>query len=325
VEDPAQPAPGPFAAASQLNPAQAEVLGLLGARPGERPEFDAELRHELRAELEARLTPLAEQLPDGQRLFLSKHALSQVHGCERRFLAEQRQPFAWSPPTARGTVTHKAIEYQLHWRGEAAPLELVDEALARLEQGGDGLADWLASCPEGERAELRSGAGELVAKFVECFPPLRRAWRPVTETGLRIELCQGRVVLQGRVDLSLGQAQGTTAGKVLIDLKTGGSRASHLDDLRFYALLDTLRIGTPPRLLATYYLDSGEPWCEAVSADLLRAAALRVAAGADRFAALVHDGEVPRLKAGPGCRWCPVLDDCPEGAAWLAGDPMADE
>ena len=36
----------------ELNPAQREVVELLGAPESERPRFDAGLRHELRAELE---------------------------------------------------------------------------------------------------------------------------------------------------------------------------------------------------------------------------------------------------------------------------------
>lgn len=303
-----------------LTPVQEEVLALLGATRDERPTFDAGLRHELRAELEEGLAPLADQVPDGQRLWLNKHALSQVHGCEARFLAERDIPFQWTPPIARGTVTHKAIEYLLSWRGQPAPLELVDEALARLELGGDGLAEWLAACPESERAELRSLANEHVAKFTELFPPIRRSWTPVTEAAVRLELCEGRIVLQGRIDLSLGRADGTTAGKVLIDFKTGGFNPAHLDDLRLYALVETLRVGTPPRLLASLYLDTGRPFCEVVTEGLLRAAARRTVDGAARVVELLHGGATPTAKTGPPCRWCVARPGCAPGSAWVAGD-----
>jgi hypothetical protein len=79
----------------------------------------------------------------------------------------------------------------------------------------------------------------------------------VLEGKVRAELFDARVVLSGKTDLALGQADGTTAGKVLIDFKTGGFSPAHIDDLRFYALLETLKIGTPPRLLASYYLEAG--------------------------------------------------------------------
>jgi hypothetical protein len=302
-----------------LNPAQQRVLDLLGAAPDERPMFDPDVAVGLRGELEAALSSVADSLPDGETVWMNKHTLSQVHGCEAKLLAEADIPFAWSPPLARGTVTHKAIELLVNWRGEITPLDLIDEALAALERKDNGLAVWLAACSDGERAELRAQVNERVAKFIETFPPLRKQWVPVTETGLRIELCDGRIVLQGRIDLTLGQPQGTTARKVLIDLKTGGFSPSHLDDLRFYALLDTLRLGTPPRLLASYYLDSGEPRPERVTEGLLEAALHRTVDGVARYVELNHGGAEPRKRTGPSCRWCAVQVDCTEGRAWVAG------
>src|SRR5690554_5349972 len=104
-----------------LNPAQSEVLAALGARPDERPAFDPRLRHELRAELEERLAPIAETVPDGEVLWVSKHLLSSVHGCEGLFVAREAEDFAWTPANARGIVAHKAIELAVSWRGDPAP------------------------------------------------------------------------------------------------------------------------------------------------------------------------------------------------------------
>ena len=73
------------------NPAQAEVLAALGARPHERPEFDPRLRAELREGLERRLAPVADRVPDGETLWVSKHLLSSVHGCEGLFLAQDEE------------------------------------------------------------------------------------------------------------------------------------------------------------------------------------------------------------------------------------------
>ena len=102
----------------------------------------------------------------------------------------------------------------------------------------------LAGLTEGlvERAELRSDSLDAFTKFVECFPPLKPKWRPVTESRLRAELCDGRLILAGKSDLTLGAADGLRAGKVIIDFKTGGFAPVHLDDLRFYALIETLRM-----------------------------------------------------------------------------------
>jgi hypothetical protein len=299
------------------NPAQAEVLGALGARPLERPEFDPRLRAELRAELQDRLAPVAARVPDGAVLWVSKHLLSSVHGCEGMFLAQEAEEFAWSPQTARGTVSHKAIELSISWRGDPSAGELVDEAIARLIAGGDRLADYLGGLGEGERAELHGEAVERTAMFLECFPKLEARWRPVAESRLRADLNDDKIVLSGKVDLTVGRPEGTRAGKVLIDLKTGGFAPTHRDDLRFYALIEALRLGVPPRLLATYYLDGGRLQGETVTEALLGTALERVVDGADAAVALKHEGREPQLRAGPPCRWCPVRDDCEVGQRFL--------
>ena len=165
-----------------------------------------------------------------------------------------------------------------------------DEALARLEAEDRGLGHWLQGVSEAERAELRSLAVDSFTKFLECWPPLRPAWRPVTESRLRAELCDGRVILDGKVDLSLGTAHGRTAGKVIVDFKTGTSLPVHREDLRFYAMVETLRIGVPPRMLSSYYLDRGYPISETVSLETLEATVARVADGVGRLIELRHGG-----------------------------------
>ncbi|MGQ0831298.1 MAG: PD-(D/E)XK nuclease family protein [Microthrixaceae bacterium] len=316
--DSADPLAQPVAVAPErLNPAQTEVLDALGARPGERPAFDPRLRAELRSHLQERLTPLAARLPEGVVLWVSKHLLSSVHGCEGLFLARDAEDFAWNAANARGVVSHKAIELSMSWRGDPAPGLLVDEAIARLIASTDRISDYLGALGEGERAELRGEAIERVAMFLECFPPLEARWRPVPESRLRADLCDDRVVLSGKVDLTIGRPEGTRAGKVLIDLKTGGFAPAHRDDLRFYALIETLRIGVPPRLLATYYLDGGRLQDEDVTEALLQSALERVVRGVASAVELRHEGRPPELRPGPPCRWCPRQPECEVGTRWM--------
>lgn len=309
-----------------LNAAQQEVLDLLGAGQDERPSFDPSLRADLRELLAAELADVLPDLPADDTLWVGKRDLAAVHGCEAKLLAEDELPFEWSVPIARGTVAHKAIELSVNWQAEVTPLHLVDEAIASLVGSGDRCGRWLSTAGETARAEVRSEANDRVAKFLECFPPLKRAWRPVTESSCRVELHDGRVVLAGKIDLSLGQAVGATSGKVLIDLKTGGFVPTHLDDLRFYALLETIRLGTPPRLLATYYLDSGQTRVEAVSEAVLEAGAHRTIDGVVRLAELRHAQAQPVKRTSAACRWCPLREECHEGKAYLAerdgGDPL---
>ena len=252
-------------------------------------------------------------------LWLSKRGLDLVHGCQARYLADDRAEFAWSVPAARGTVAHKAIELTLGLGHDTPPLTLVEEALASLQSRDNGLADWLHRCDDHERADLLASANAVVAAFAETFPPLDRKWRPVLEGSLRHELFDGVIVLSGKPDLTLGQPRDGVSGKVIIDFKSGGSSSAHLADLRFYALLDTLRSGVPPRLVATHYLSQGKLQPEEVTTGSLEAALDRTIAAAHKMVALRNEPGTATTTPSWACRWCPVSDGCEPGMAWLAG------
>ena len=313
----------PSVDAPERNPAQQHVLDRLGSRPDDRPCFPEDLGPRLRADLEDQLHPMLDELgPDGD-VVVTKRLLGQIHGCEVKLLAEDDDEFVVTVPVARGTVAHKAIELGIHWPGEPAPLDLVDEAIARLTQTDHWLSDWLQTATLADRAELRSEAGDRVSKFLECFPPLAPIWRPVTESSLWADLLDGRVRLRGKVDLTIGTPNGHRAGKVIIDLKTGATSTAHRDDLRFYALVETLRIGVPPRLIASYYLDSATLQTEAVTEALLESTVARTVDGARRFVDLRNGSVAPVKRPSVVCRWCPVMHTCDEGRAHLHADDLA--
>ena len=312
------------APAPELNAAQRQVLDRLRRPAAERPSFEADLPTRLRGELESELADVAGAVDSVAPLFVGKRELAGVFGCEASFLHDEEQLFAWNPPMATGAVAHKAIELGLNWHAPAAPADLVDAALDSLTRGDSGLADWLHRCAEVERADLRSLAVSRVAAFWEGWPPLLPQWRPTTESRCRVELCDGRLQLNGKYDLTLGTPDGRRAGKVIVDLKTGRRHTHmHREDLRFYALLETLKLGTPPRTLATYYLESAALDVEEVDENLLEVALRRTVDGIRRYAALHgHLGPPaePIKRPGPPCRWCALRDDCAEGQEYLADD-----
>ena len=301
------------------NPAQQRVIELLGRGDTEAGvPFPDDLAAGLEAELEEALSPLADRLEasmGGERLWVSKHTLTGIHGCEAHHVATQ-DTFSWSVANIRGQVAHKAIELAIHWRGEPVPADLVDDAITRIADGDSGAGTFLAGLPEADRAQLRSEATDLVTKFQECFPPLKAGWRPVSESRAHVELLGGAVVLSGKVDLTLGKLDPGRANKVIIDLKSGMPVAGHREDLRFYALLETLRLGVPPRMLATYYLDAARAQPEPVTVPLLEAALLRTVDGVHKLVELA-EGRSPEVRPGSPCRWCPIAADCVEGQAWL--------
>ncbi len=300
--------------AEGLNPAQQQVLDELGSL--DRPVFRSELGVDLQHNLDEALAPMMAEAPEP--LFISKRQLGMLHGCEARFVADRSEPFTWSIPSARGTVAHKAIELSVAYRGNPTPLDLVENALARIEADERSLSTFIRQLDEAERAELTGRSNDFVTNFTETFPPLNRRWRPVAESSIKALLCGDALTLQGKVDLSLGYARGTEAGKVLIDLKTGHPKTADVEDLRFYALLETLKVGVPPRLLVNYYLEAGAPRQEAVTEDLLWSSAKRVVDGVAKLIALNEPNPAtPNRTAGPNCRWCPINTECPEGIEQL--------
>lgn len=308
-----------------LSPVQQEVVEQIGAKRETWPEFPAELRAELRGELEKGIAEHVAMLGPDRQIWANKHAISTVHGCEKRFLADREFP-GWSVPLARGTVIHKAIEFSINWPSVAIPADLVDEALSSLEFGEQNIATFLQELNDADRAQLRSDAVDMVTKFDECWPRLKKQWRPVTESKVRLDLFDGKVTMQGKIDLTLGRAEGNKAGKVLIDLKSGKFQPGHMHDLRYYALIEAVRIGVPPRRIASYYLDQGRFHPEDVSEDMLFSSAQRAVDGINRMIELELDPSNPRIATSPACRWCKALDVCEPGQVSLRefDDPLED-
>lgn len=297
-----------------LTPTQQRVLTDLMGLGQERPTFPADIGLRLRDELEVALAAVAEELGD-QQLSVSKQALSEVHTCERHHLS-QAGTFTWSVATATGTVTHKAIELSATMRVPPGPEHLVDLALDRLAADLDwGPGAWLMAADPVELAELRGAALDRMLKFSDEFPPLKLSWRPRLESSLSTGLCADRIWLRGRVDLALGRPQGCTAGVLIVDFKTGRPGRTSADDLRFYALLETLRTGVPPFRVATWYLDSGQFHAEDVGEDLLASAARRVADGVKLLHRLHTDRE-PTISPGPACTYCAVRAECDGARTW---------
>jgi len=197
-----------------------------------------------------------------------------------------------------------------HEVGDAVLLE-VAAGLANVSGPSAQAASWLQESIEYFRA---SGEDEGLGRALTAVGFMLRNSNAVeaeaaAQEGLaRYRACgnvwgAGRVLLRGKVDLALGRAEGTQAKVLIVDFKTGRPLPVHTDDLRFYALLETLRVGVPPYRLATFSLDSGTGVSEDVDEQVLLAAARRTVAGVARLIEL-EEGRDALLRAGPACRWC---------------------
>jgi hypothetical protein len=245
-------------------------------------------------------------------MWVDKRQLGQIHTCEAHWQAEREDDFEWTPRTAEGTVVHRALQLSISSRGEPVALDLVDYAIESLAEDDrrSSPRQWLLSASPLQLADLRARAHDTVVKFQECWPPLQASWAPRTETPIRAELCGTRVVLAGKVDLALGVARGDEARALIVDLKTGRSYPAHLDDLRFYALVQTLRVGVPPFRVASYYLDTATFHHEDVTVETLELAVRRTTDGILKMVELLETGATGAISPGPACSWCRIRQTC---------------
>ncbi len=307
--EPAAPANG----GPLLTPVQERNLALL-RRAGEPLVFDREFIDNVTEQALAGIAELSERL-GGERLWVSKGFLANVHGCEAKHLHPDE--FEWTAANAAGFVAHKAIELALNWRGEPTPADVVDEALARLADQADQRGAFVGGLSDGDWAELRSRAIDRTTKFLQDFPPLPRGAQPVLEAASKWRP-PGSIEFSGKVDLAIGKPNGNESRLLIVDFKSGNRAHHHRDDLRFYALLHTLRQSVPPRKLVSYYLDYSDSEAEDVTEGTLQAALVRTLEGIERHVELTVEGRPAVKRPGFSCRWCPLRGECAEGIAFLA-------
>jgi hypothetical protein len=314
----------------ELSPVQRRTIAdLLEAAAGYR--FRHELAAELRDRLEDEIRPHLPALGAGsaEPLRLWKERLNELARCEGLFdssLRQEGRPFEHTEASAAGTLSHRSIELDVAV-AEDVPAPLLASRAAEKLRRDRRFGPYWEGLDEVERAELRMRAVRSVEQFRASFPPVRewrRALAPVTELWLEARLGEGAVRVLGKVDLLLNAARAGRSTRVLIDLKGGRWFPDHAEDMRLYALLFTLRTGTPPLRVATFFLSSGEWQPEEVTEELLVHACGRVAA-AVRRAARLREGDGPSLRPGPWCVRCPRMEACPAFAAAAARSETAPE
>jgi hypothetical protein len=287
--------------------------GLIGTGP--RPRFAADLSSRLRDHIEGAVARL--ELSD--RLWLGKEKLNEHSRCEGKFAAMiqgEGPPFEHSAKTAKGVLLHKAIEVEVGSREALDPHAISLVAADRLVENEQRFAEYWRELGGVEQDEILMEVVRHVTMFQASFPPLkdlRRELAPISELPVRVELLEGNLVLSGKIDLVLGLPVKTApmlATRIAIDLKTGGAYPEYAEDMRFYALLMTLRFGVPPSRAASLFLESGEWQSEEVAEEGLERAADRVISAA-RLSTELLEGTQPVLTPGHHCGWCPRSAICP--------------
>jgi hypothetical protein len=137
---------------TELNAMQQAVLEALGKEPDWVP-IPREVIEDIRTQLHDGLADIAPRLTPENALWVSKHKLTTVHGCEANHLAGLTG-FEWTLGNVKGTVLHKAVELGLNWRGVIVPADVVDEALAQLaDDERQSAGPFIDNLPAGDREQ----------------------------------------------------------------------------------------------------------------------------------------------------------------------------
>jgi hypothetical protein len=122
----------------------------------------------------------------------------------------------------------------------------------------------------------------------------------------------------------MGKPAERESRKLIVDFKTGRVIPRHREDLRFYAIVETLSRQVPPRKLASFYLDAAQAVVEDVNENLLRSTLRRTLDGINALIELRVEERPPTKSPGAPCRWCPLAPECAEGQAYLRRDDDTD-
>ncbi len=292
-----------------------------------RPEAPEGLATELRDRLEAGCAALGDGLDRaaaagrGGAVWVTKTSLARLacDGWQR-----DPRPYEHTRANVRGVLTHAAVERD--WRdGRHEPAAMVVERVwveEATRRPGDpaSLSRWLNDCGDQDAEVLRGEVAGLLEAFREVWPALP-ADRVVAdlERPVMLRLAGGRVVLRGVPDLVLDSPRrDDRARSLVVDLKTGLPRPEpDRAELRFYALLVTLRHGRPPFRWATYHVPEGRVEAEDLRVVTLERTVARVLDGIAQAVRLAtHPDDTGLLiRGGAWCRSCRREPDCPEAAA----------
>jgi hypothetical protein len=257
-------------------PGGADVLASLRGNSSRRPLVDPGLSGGLRDWLEDGLSSLPADAPTP--LIVNKQTLRDV--LAGRPLRRDAQPI--TDPMALGAVMD-ALFRQLVTTGH------IDEAMRdgidalRVDPRRSEIIDFVHGLNGQGLADFQDELETQTAILLSRWPRLAPGWLPRTQERIAIPLVGGDVVLVGVIDLIVGAPSGGRASVGLIEVKSGRARIEDRDDLRFYALLETLRSGAAPFRVATFYTRTGQVDAEDVNDELLTSAVQRVLAAIGRM------------------------------------------
>jgi hypothetical protein len=291
-----------------------DILRRLRDDGGSRPVVDPGLAGGLRDWLEDALAEVvAASDPEAPPVRVHKGSLNQVLVCEAHLVSSRSATRSITAELARGSLVDALFR---QWITTGAVADPVADALDAFDAEGDrdGVAAFVRALDGRRRRELADEVAAHATRLASDWGVPAASWLARTQERLEVPLCGGRVVLAGVLDLVLGSPSHERASVCLVELKSGPRRIEHRGDLHFYTLLETLRSGSPPFRMATYYSATGELDAEPVDENALLSALRRTLEGATRLCRL-DAGAEPARTPNALCAWCAGLPSCAPGQA----------
>jgi len=208
-------------------------------------------------------------------------------------------------PAFLGSLAHRIFARHLT-AGPIASEEFVQAC--REEIGASSLNNKLGGLAL--KPSALAGVIEEVRGLYERFTKLPGEGFDGSEVKMEFEDDDG-VQLVGTIDAVYREDLG---GHRLVDWKTGEVGDAE-DQLMFYSLLWALDHREMPAYVEAVSVKTGERYRTVPSAHDVKRVATEIGQLVDEIRRAWNDGAALPRNGGPWCRFCPLLDDCPEGQA----------
>lgn len=281
-------------------------------RASEQAALVRALQHEL--ETSARTAVDHARVHDAEpQIKLSKERIRELLTCERWAMA--------TPESRARTITRELVvgvyvdvlaqHFVTTNRLDAEPLSLAESLVAASDDDAAAILAWSEALSAPDRAELSLELEELRAALLGGWPAIRNSWWPRTQERAVVELADGDVLIDGRMDVVLG---GPPSGHpaAIVEITSRLLRQGDLDDLLLYSLLVAIRDEVPPALALMCSARGASTFEVWVGADELAAATGRLRDAITRVGEL-RGGRRPRETRSWACSRCPDRDVCPTG------------
>jgi hypothetical protein len=285
------------------------VAELLAVEPDRDPPSEADLRA-LRADVEADLTEITSGWNDRPQgpLRITKARLQSTGICHAQVLAEA-EPFVLDTDVACGAICDIAAGFAVVHPSYKAENGWFDSLKWALTQERPDIVAFVEELDDDQREVFFATVNERCDALPTLIGDIRHA-EPTIRERARLHFEEAGVLLSAETDLLVRGDRPT-----IIEVKSGKLGPWILDELRFYALVRSLRDLRAPTFLCSVSLADESLTALPLRLEDLFAAARRVVDTAEALVAIdrsVSAGQPVPTSPGGHCRWCRRVRVCPD-------------